>query len=142
MKGGEEEVIQQVSFNDSPLKPVDSVQNQGQLQAIQQQASRAAEAVPFETVLQNAVDKTQTLKFSAHAQERLSLRNINLSADDLNRMNQAVNKAASKGARQSLLVMDKQAFIVSVPNRTVITAIDGGSLKENVFTNIDSAVIV
>jgi flagellar operon protein len=142
LKGGEEEVIQQVSFNDSPLKPVDSVQNQGQLQAIQQQASRAAEAVPFETVLQNAVDKTQTLKFSAHAQERLSLRNINLSADDLNRMNQAVNKAASKGARQSLLVMDKQAFIVSVPNRTVITAIDGGSLKENVFTNIDSAVIV
>ena len=135
-------MIPQVSFNDLPLKPVESVQNQGQLQAIQQQASRAAEAVPFEAVLQTAVDKTQSLKFSAHAQERLSLRNINLSADDLNRMNQAVSKAASKGAKQSLLVMDKQAFIVSVPNRTVITAIDGGSLKENVFTNIDSAVIV
>ena len=135
-------MIPQVSFNDSPLKPVESAQNQGQLQAIQQQASRAAEAVPFETVLQTAVDKTQSLKFSAHAQERLNLRNINLSADDLNRMNQAVSKAASKGAKQSLLVMDKQAFIVSVPNRTVITAIDGGSLKENVFTNIDSAVIV
>jgi len=72
----------------------------------------------------------------------LSLRNINLSADDLNRMNQAVSKAASKGAKQSLLVMDKQAFIVSVPNRTVITALDEGSMKENVFTNIDSAVIV
>jgi flagellar operon protein len=57
-------------------------------------------------------------------------------------MNEAVNKAASKGARQSLLVMDNQAFIVSVPNRTVITALDGGSMKENVFTNIDSAVIV
>ena len=135
-------MIQQVGFNDGSYKPVDAVQNQGQLQSIQQQASKAAEAVPFETVFQNAVDKTQSLKFSAHAQERLSLRNINLSADDLNRMNQAVNKAASKGAKQSLLVMDKQAFIVSVPNRTVITAIDGGSLKENVFTNIDSAVIV
>jgi flagellar operon protein len=135
-------VIQQVGFNDGSYKPVDAVQNQGQLQSIQQQASKAAEAVPFETVFQNAVDKTQSLKFSAHAQERLSLRNINLSADDLNRMNQAVNKAASKGAKQSLLVMDKQAFIVSVPNRTVITALDEGSMKENVFTNIDSAVIV
>lgn len=135
-------MIQQVGFNDGSLKPLDAVQNQGQLQSIQQQASKAAEAVPFDTVLQTAVDKTQSLKFSAHAQERLSLRNINLSADDLNRMNQAVSKAASKGAKQSLLVMDKQAFIVSVPNRTVITALDEGSMKENVFTNIDSAVIV
>ena len=57
-------------------------------------------------------------------------------------MTDAVNKAAAKGARQSLLVMDNQAFIVSVTNRTVITALDGSSMKENVFTNIDSAVIV
>jgi len=129
------------SFGDA-FKSVENVQNQGQLQQIQQQASRAAEAAPFETVLQQAVDKTSSLKFSAHAQERLALRNINLSAQDLDRMNNAVSKAASKGAKQSLLVMDKQAFIVSVPNRTVITALDEGSMKENVFTNIDSAVIV
>jgi flagellar operon protein len=135
-------VVQQINFNDANFKSVENVQNQAQLQAIQQQASRAAEAVPFDTVLQNTVDKVQTLKFSAHAKERLSLRNINLSEDDLDRLNMAVNKAAMKGARQSLLVMDNQAFIVSVPNRTVITALDGGSMKENVFTNIDSAVIV
>jgi flagellar operon protein len=110
---------------------------------MQQQASKAAEAVqPFESVLQGTVDKGQALKFSAHAKERLALRNINLSPDDLSRITDAVNKAASKGARQSLLVMDNQAFIVSVTNRTVITALDGGSMKENVFTNIDSAVIV
>lgn len=135
-------MIPQIGGVGEPFKSVENVQNQGQLQQIQQQASRAAEAVPFDTVLQQAVDKTQSLKFSAHAQERLALRNINLSASDLNRMNDAVTKAASKGARQSLLVMDKQAFIVSVPNRTVITALDEGSMKENVFTNIDSAVIV
>ena len=135
-------MIPQIGGLGEPFKSVESVQNQGQLQQIQQQASRAAEAVPFDTVLQQAVDKTQSLKFSAHAQERLALRNINLSAEDLSRMNNAVTKAASKGARQSLLVMDKQAFIVSVPNRTVITALDEGSMKENVFTNIDSAVIV
>ncbi len=135
-------MVQQVNFND-PLNTVENVQNQAQLQIMQQQASRAAEAVqPFDSILQSTVDKGNGLKFSAHAKERLGLRNINLSADDLNRMNDAVNKAASKGAQQSLLVMDNQAFIVSVPNRTVITAMDSGSMKENVFTNIDSAVIV
>jgi flagellar operon protein len=136
-------VVQQVNFNDLAFKPVDDVQSKGQLQQIQQQASKAAAAVqPFDAVFQTAVDKTQSLKFSAHAKERLALRNINLSQDDMARMNAAVDKAASKGARQSLLVMEHQAFIVSVPNRTVITAMDGGSMKENVFTNIDSAVIV
>ncbi len=136
-------MVQQVNFNDPLLNTVENVQNQAQLQIMQQQASRAAETVqPFDSILQTSVDKGNALKFSAHAKERLSLRNINLSTDDLNRMNDAVNKAASKGARQSLLVMDDQAFIVSVTNRTVITALDGGSMKENVFTNIDSAVIV
>jgi len=136
-------VVQQVNFNDPFFNPAENVQNQAQLQVIQQQASKAAEAVqPFDSVLQTTVEKGQGLKFSAHAKERLNLRNINLTADDMARMNDAVNKAAAKGARQSLLVMDHQAFIVSVPNRTVITALDGSSMKENVFTNIDSAVIV
>ena len=136
-------MVQQVNFNDAAFKSVDNVQSQAQLQTIQQQASRAAEAVqPFESVLQSTVDKGQALKFSAHAKERLSLRNIDLSAEDVSRMTTAVNKAAAKGAKQSLLVMDNQAFIVSVTNRTVITALDGSNMKENVFTNIDSAVIV
>ena len=131
-----------MNFND-PLKAVEGVQNQAQLQIIQQQASRAAESVqPFDAILQSTVDRGVALKFSAHAKERLALRNIQLSADDIARITDAVNKAAAKGARQSLLVMDNQAFIVSVTNRTVITALDGGSMKENVFTNIDSAVIV
>jgi flagellar operon protein len=136
-------VVQQINFNDPHMNAVENVQNQAQLQLMKQQASRAAQTVqPFDELLQSTVDRGVSLKFSAHAKERLSLRNINLSEEDLNRMNDAVNKAAAKGARQSLLVMDNQAFIVSVPNRTVITALDGGSMKENVFTNIDSAVIV
>lgn len=135
-------MVQQVNFNDSH-NSVENVQNQAQLQLMQKQASRAAEtAQPFDAFLKSTVDQGQELKFSAHAKERLSLRNINLSSSDLSRMNDAVNKAAAKGARQSLLVMENQAFIVSVPNRTVITALDNNSMKENVFTNIDSAVIV
>lgn len=136
-------MVQQVNFNDSAFKSVETAQTQAQLQVLQQQANRAAESVqPFESVLQTTVDRGVGLKFSAHAKERLALRNIDLSSEDVARMTDAVNKAAAKGARQSLLVMDNQAFIVSVTNRTVITALDGGSMRENVFTNIDSAVIV
>lgn len=136
-------MVQQVNFNDAAFKTVENAQTQAQLQVMQQQASRAAEAVqPFDSVLQTTVDRGVALKFSAHAKERLSLRNISLSPEDMTRMTDAVNKAAAKGAKQSLLVMDHQAFIVSVTNRTVITALDGNSMKENVFTNIDSAVIV
>lgn len=136
-------MVQQVNFNDASFKPMDSVQNQAQLQVLQQQASKAAEAVhPFDTVLQTTVQQGSALKFSAHAKERLSLRNINLSAQDLSNITNAVNKAAAKGARQSLLVMNNLALIVSVTNRTVITALDDSNMKENVFTNIDSAVIV
>jgi flagellar operon protein len=125
------------------LKTVESAQSQAQLQVMQQQAARAAETVqPFDSVLQTTVDRLSALKFSAHAKERLNLRNINLSTQDLSRITEAVNKAAAKGARQSLLVMDRMALIVSVTNRTVITALDGSNMKENVFTNIDSAVIV
>ncbi len=82
------------------------------------------------------------IRFSKHATERLQSRQINLQPQDLLRLSQAVDQAASKGARDSLIMMNQAAFIVNVPNRTVVTAVDGGSLKQNVFTNIDSAVIL
>ena len=82
------------------------------------------------------------LKFSAHAQQRLQSRNINLSHDDLAKMNAMADKAAAKGAKQSLFMMHDTAMVVSIPNRTVITAVDKQSMKENVFTNIDSAAII
>ena len=82
------------------------------------------------------------LKFSAHAQQRLQSRNINLSQDDLAKMNAMADKAAAKGAKQSLFMMHDTAMGVSIPNRTVITAVDKQSMKENVFTNIDSAAII
>lgn len=82
------------------------------------------------------------LKISGHAQQRLMSRHINLSNDDLQRIGDAVTKAAAKGARESLILTDKAALVVSVPNRTVITAVDKAALKENIFTNIDSAVII
>ena len=82
------------------------------------------------------------LKFSAHAQQRLASRNITLSSDDVAKMNAMADKAAAKGAKQSLFMMRDVAMVVSISNRTVITAVDQNSMKENVFTNIDSAAII
>lgn len=82
------------------------------------------------------------VRFSRHAQERLQARNIRLSSEDVSKINKAVGQAREKGARDSLILMDDLALVVSVKNNTVVTAVDGNSLKENVFTNIDSAVIL
>ena len=82
------------------------------------------------------------LKISAHAQARLSSRNIELDAQDWEKIQQGVEKAAAKGAREALVLSDKAALVVSVRNRTVITAVDPGGMKDNVFTNIDAAVVV
>lgn len=93
-----------------------------------------------------AASAAERVTFSGHAQTRLASRQITLSADDLSRLGSALTKAAAKGARSSLVLMDSQSgrvgLVVSVPNRTVITAVDASSLKENIFTNIDSAMIV
>ena len=82
------------------------------------------------------------IKFSGHAQTRLASRQITLSDSDVARLGQAMTKAATKGAKDSLVLMDRTAFVVSVANRTVITAVASDALKENIFTNIDSAMIL
>lgn len=95
--------------------------------------------VPFDQLLQQELNQ---VKFSQHALQRMNSRNINLSEADLSKLNNAVEKAGQKGARESLILMNDLALVVSVKNKTVITAMDGASMKDNVFTNIDSAVII
>jgi len=94
----------------------------------------------FEQILDEKLNGE--LKFSRHAKERLKTRSIQLDESDLGRLQNAVSKARGKGARDSLILMDELALVVSVKNNTVVTVVDGQSLKENVFTNIDSAVII
>ena len=103
-----------------------------------------AGAGAFRDVLRTAQTPAvqQPLKFSAHAQQRLESRNIRLTSDDVAKMNAMADKAAAKGAKQSLFMMRDVAMVVSITNRTVITAVDQSSMKENVFTNIDSAAII
>lgn len=96
----------------------------------------------FQKILQEEVSKTAGLKFSAHAQSRLLSRNIALTQYDMDRLEKAVSKAEEKGAKESLVLMQDLAFIVSVPNRTVITVTNREQAKETVFTNIDSTIII
>lgn len=96
----------------------------------------------FEKALEIEFGKSQTLKFSAHAEKRLKERNIVLASEDLVKIDKAVKQAEAKGARESLIIYGDLALITSVRNKTVVTAMDGSSSEDHVFTNIDSAVIV
>ena len=83
------------------------------------------------------------VEFSNHAIRRLESRQIDIVENDrLERLNKGVELAAEKGCDESLILVDSTAFIVSVKNNTVITTVSADDLKENVFTNIESAVIV
>ena len=97
-------------------------------------------AQPFADVLKQA-GAAQQLTFSRHALARVQRRGIELDASTLTRLAEGVGRAAGKGARDSLVLVDGTAFVVSVSNRTVITAVGKEHMKDNVFTNIDSAVI-
>ncbi len=91
----------------------------------------------FSSIFQQELDK---VKFSNHALKRLENRNIQLSDTEINKIRDAVQKAESKGSKDSLVMMNNTAFVVNIPNRTVVTALPVGESNENIFTNIDSVV--
>ncbi len=82
------------------------------------------------------------LKFSKHAAGRLADRNIRLTDEQMERLSDGTQKAGAKGIRESLVIVDQLAFIVNVPNQTVVTAMDQTDTQTNIFTNIDGAVIM
>ncbi|KRE83182.1 flagellar biosynthesis protein [Paenibacillus sp. Soil766] len=84
----------------------------------------------------------QFVKFSHHAEVRLKERGIQLKPEQIEKMNNAIDKAASKGAKDALLILAGNGYIVNVPNRTVVTALDGQAMNDHVFTQIDSAMII
>lgn len=94
--------------------------------------------ISFEDVLR----QQQQLKFSKHASERLESRNISLSEEQNARLEDGVEQASAKGIRESLVLVDSLAFIVNIPNKTVVTAMDQTETNSNIFTNIDGAVIM
>ena len=119
--------------------------NRNKIKGIDNKSPKKNESInskkSFEDVLKK-INQNKKIKFSNHAKQRLTQRNINLTKEDVNKISNAVSKAKNKGVKDALILMNDNAFITSVKNNTVITATNGKDLKENVFTNIDGAVII
>lgn len=96
----------------------------------------------FAAVLSEALKVSKPVSFSAHARQRLEERSIDITPRDETRIERAVDEAALKGARESLLILGRTALVVSVPNRTVITVMEPNPADNMVVTNIDSVVVV
>lgn len=102
----------------------------------------ATEENSFAKALDNEIRKRQ-VDFSAHAIRRLESRQIDVAENDrMERLNKGVAIAAEKGCEESLILVDSTAFVVSVKNNKVITTVSADDLKGNIFTNIDSTVII
>lgn len=94
----------------------------------------------FSSILSQKLNESRDIKISKHAAMRIESRNIELDSSRVERLKNAVDKASTKGVRDTLVVMDDMAFVVNVNARTVITALNQNELKDNVFTHIDGAV--
>lgn len=95
----------------------------------------------FQEILEST-QGSREVRFSNHAAQRLSNRNIELTKDQKERLQAGTAKASQKGIRESLVLVDQLAFIVNIPNNTVVTAMQQNETDENIFTNIDGAVII
>ena len=104
--------------------------------------SLTGEGFSFQKVLQSRVRADDNLRFSKHASARLEQRGIDLTDGQLERLMDGTRRAGQKGIRDSLVIVDELAFIVNIPNSTVVTAMDSKDAVENIFTNIDGPVIM
>jgi flagellar operon protein len=93
------------------------------------------------TFADTLAQRAQGVTFSNHALQRVQRRGIDVDPTTLQRLDAGVARAAAKGAKESVVLVDQTAFVVSVANRTVITAVGRDQMRDQVFTNIDSAVI-
>ena len=104
--------------------------------------SKKALSVPFGEILEKTMAANHEIYFSAHAIRRIEERQLGLSPEIVSRLNNGVQKVEEKGAKNSLILVDDTAYIVSVKNKTVVTAIGKNEEDRNVFTNVDSVAIV
>lgn len=102
-----------------------------------------SEGLSFQEILESKQSKESgEVRFSKHAAGRLADRNIELTEDQISRLQEGTAKAEQKGIKESLVIVDQLAFIVNIPSNTVVTAMNQADTAENIFTNIDGAVII
>ncbi len=107
---------------------------------IQQSVNKKSDI--FENILKDKMNAKANFTISNHAAKRLQYRNIEFNEIDINNINKGINIASEKGSKDSLIIYKDVALVASIKNRTIITAVDKNENKENVFTNIDSVVML
>ncbi len=134
-----------MKIQNSQFPSLEQIQDQFLNQGKQTAGSLKQNGLSFQDILSKKTERIPgagEVKFSKHAANRLLDRNIELTKEQVERLNVGAAKAGAKGINESLVIVDSLAFIVNVPNQTVITAMDQTETDENVFTNIDGAVII
>lgn len=121
---------------------LEQVQNEYLGKNSKAQTVKQQDGFSFQEILEQASGSKKEVRFSKHAAGRLSTRNIELTDGQMERLNEGAKKAQAKGIRDSLVLVDSLAFIVNVPSSTVVTAMEQSEAQENIFTNIDGAVII
>ncbi|MCR2042768.1 TIGR02530 family flagellar biosynthesis protein [Anaerosalibacter massiliensis] len=96
----------------------------------------------FKEILEKVQGKNEEIKFSKHALERMDSRDVKLNLEEVKKIEMAFKKAEEKGVKDAFILLGDKGFIASIENKTVITSITNEELKENIFTNIDGAVIL
>ncbi|WP_180272724.1 TIGR02530 family flagellar biosynthesis protein [Konateibacter massiliensis] len=135
-----------MKLNNTQFTSIEQVTGKYLNKNVVNRTDEAGQAQSFQEILkQKQTDKSEAaseLKFSKHANERLASRNIDISEEQMTRLLSGTKQANEKGINESLVLVDNLAFIVNVKNNTVITAMDQSDSAENVYTNIDGAVIM
>lgn len=130
--------VAELQFNQRiyPLDPL-----KGQKPKTVQSGDEEKKAKPFAEVLKSNLQPADKVRFSAHALKRIEERQLPFGEQTLDRLNDGISRLSAKGSKNSVIFLDETAFVVSVQNRTVVTALEKSS-TQNIFTNIDSVAIV
>mgnify|MGYP001136366615 FL=1 len=135
-----------MNINNSQFLSIEQLQDQYLKQQKVNSGNKSSQGMSFEEILQRqqiqGTSAKEAVKFSKHAANRLNDRKIELTEKQLERLNDGTKKAGQKGIRDSLVLVDQLAFIVNTKSNTVITAMDQTEADENIYTNIDGAVII
>lgn len=128
-----------MNIQNRPIPSIQQVQNEIASKTTKKQPIPSQS---FNSILQQRLLQQEPIKFSKHANMRLEQRDIQLSDEQMEKLQNGIQKAQAKGIKESLVLMDQIALVVNIENKTVVTALDNNEAKEHVFTNIDGAVIV
>jgi len=97
----------------------------------------------FDQLVKDAAGaKKADVQMSTHATKRLQERNIAFDGAEYVKLQEALGKLRQKGGHDSLVITDKAAYVMDVDKGMVVTAVDRGSMGENVFTKIDSTIFM